>query len=256
MINSPEHKVHYTHQMSRETSTWLLAVSQHIKASLDHHHRRRARSTNKTTNQFLWIGSCAHTIRFWTADSPFISMRLIIWDILIPCIHYKCYESMVRSSPSVLGRPQWVACWGRPSNHPWNYLVANYPRIVVVGPTTRVILMGFLWGWGSSTQKTGVNVNYPTKTIRGMNHHQVQTKKSESGWRRFSPFHTSDKQIITNRGGFWTPRLRAKEAKWGVPESWPGYPQSSSISNDGIFHEINHPCRGTSILGNPQLVVH
>ena len=25
----------------------------------------------------------------------------------------------------------------------------------------------------------------------------------------------------------------------GVPKSW-GYPQSSSISNDGIFHELNH----------------
>ena len=28
--------------------------------------------------------------------------------------------------------------------------------------------------------------------------------------------------------------------KWRFPESW-GYPQSSSISNDGIFRELNHP---------------
>ena len=40
---------------------------------------------------------------------------------------------------------------------------------------------------------------------------------------------------------------------WWFPESW-GYPKSSSIANDGIFHEINHPANlGTPIFraGNP-----
>ena len=41
----------------------------------------------------------------------------------------------------------------------------------------------------------------------------------------------------------------------GVPKSW-GYPQSSSISNDGIFHELNLHFWIPPFYGNPHILIH